>query len=156
MRRGCCGQAPFGTTQHNSASGSNPSGNPPNGSSPGSEVVTMHEIVMVVEDDRSIRHLLGAVLRANGLEPVLVPDAETALERLPSEQPDVILCDVKLPGMNGDQLCQIVKSGKLASTALVLMSAYDEPNHHAADAFIAKPFEPSEVVDLIESIKSHR
>lgn len=113
----------------------------------------MRVTVMVVEDNEPLRHLLGTTLRTSGLNPVLVSDAETALRRLAREHPDVILCDVELPGMNGDRLSEVIKSSELASIPVVLMSAI-EPNQHTADAFIAKPFDPFEVVDLIEDVNA--
>jgi CheY-like chemotaxis protein len=108
--------------------------------------------VLVVEDDAAMRHMLGSVLNISDLEPVLLTSAEEALEWLPDEQPDVILCDLDLPGMNGDAFIEVVRSSDLAATPIILMSAYQEPKVHRADAFFAKPFDPFEVADLVQEM----
>ena len=120
---------------------------------PESGVVKMGNTVLVVEDDPSLLMMLSVTLRSSGHEVVLSSDAELALETLPEESPDVILCDVNLPGMKGTEFTEIVKSTPLlADTPVVLMSAYDEPTSHAADRFVSKPFDPIEVTELVEEL----
>ena len=120
---------------------------------PESGVVKMGNTVLVLEDDPSLLMMLSVTLRSSGHEVVLSSDAELALETLPEESPDVILCDVNLPGMKGTEFTEIVKSTPLlADTPVVLMSAYDEPREHAADAFVSKPFDPIEVTELVEEL----
>jgi CheY-like chemotaxis protein len=117
----------------------------------------MRNRVLVVEDDPSLLMMLNVTLRSSGHAVVLSSDAERALERLPDESPDVILCDVNLPGMKGTQFTELVKSDPLlADTPVVLMSAYDEPQAHAADAFVSKPFDPIEVTELVEELASRK
>ena len=70
----------------------------------------MGNTVLVVEDDPSLLMMLSVTLRSSGHEVVLSSDAELALETLPEESPDVILCDVNLPGMKGTEFTEIVKS----------------------------------------------
>jgi two-component system phosphate regulon response regulator PhoB len=111
-------------------------------------------IVLVVEDDPALRRLLGYILETNGLTPVLLGNAEDALERLPDEHPDVIICDVNLPGMQGTEFVEILRSGDLAATPVVLMSAYGEPEQHSADMYVGKPFEPFELAQLVERLSS--
>ena len=77
---------------------------------PESGVVKMGNTVLVLEDDPSLLMMLSVTLRSSGHEVVLSSDAELALETLPEESPDVILCDVNLPGMKGTEFTEIVKS----------------------------------------------
>ena len=112
----------------------------------------MGATVLVVEDDAATRNLLGSVLRLTDMEPVLLTNAEDALERLPDEHPDVVLCDLSLPGMNGDAFVEKLRSSDLSGTPVVLMSAYKEPEQHRADAFLTKPFDPFEVAELVERL----
>ena len=117
----------------------------------------MRNTVLVVEDDPSLLMMLSVSLRSSGHTVVLSSDAELALETLPEESPDVILCDVNLPGMKGTEFTEIVKATPLlADTPVVLMSAYDEPRNHAADAFVSKPFDPIEVTELVEELASRQ
>jgi CheY-like chemotaxis protein len=110
--------------------------------------------VVVVEDDSAIITMLTIALGFTGDSTVLsVKDAESALDRLSNEKPEVILCDVKLPGMSGAEFTDIVKSAPaLSSTPVILMSAHGEPEHHAADAFVSKPFDPYELAQLVEEL----
>jgi two-component system, OmpR family, response regulator MtrA len=111
----------------------------------------MSNTLLVVEDDSALLNMLGIALRSTGHSTVLSSDAESALERLPDESPDIILCDVNLPGMNGAEFTKAIKSSQLvADTPMILMSAYDEPKDHAADAFVRKPFDPGEVIQLVD------
>jgi two-component system, OmpR family, response regulator MtrA len=111
----------------------------------------MSNTVLVVEDDSALLNMLGIALRSTGHSTVLSSDAESALERLPDESPDIILCDVNLPGMNGAEFTKAIKSSQLlADTPVILMSAYDEPKDHGADAFVRKPFDPVEVIQLVD------
>jgi len=115
----------------------------------------MDNTVLVVEDDPTVLTMLAFALRSSGYATLLRSDAESALEGLPDEKPNVILCDVNLPGMNGADFTQTIKSSpSLADTPVILMSAYDEPRGHAADVFVSKPFDPIEVVQLVEVLAS--
>ncbi len=117
----------------------------------------MGNTVLVLEDDPSLLMMLSVTLRSSGHEVVLSSDAELALETLPEESPDVILCDVNLAGMKGTEFTEIVKSTPhLADTPVVLMSAYDEPESHAADVFVSKPLDPIEVTELVEELASRQ
>jgi len=88
----------------------------------------------VVEDDPTLLSMLAFALRASGHTPLLKSDAVTTLEELPDEAPDVILCDVHLPGMNGAEITQLLRSAPLLADT--------------------KPFGPMEVVELVEELAS--
>jgi CheY-like chemotaxis protein len=109
---------------------------------------------LVVEDDPATRRLLGSVLHTSGLETVLLGSAEDALERLPDDRPDIIICDLNLPGMNGAAFIEIIRSGEMAETPVILMSAYGESDHHSADIYLGKPFEPIELAQLVERLSN--
>jgi len=109
----------------------------------------------VVEDDPTLLSMLAFALRASGHTPLLKSDAVTTLEELPDEAPDVILCDVHLPGMNGAEITQLLRSAPLlADTPVILISDDDEPFEHTADTLVTKPFGPMEVVELVEELAS--
>jgi DNA-binding response OmpR family regulator len=108
--------------------------------------------VMIVEDDAATRRLLGYVLQANDLHPILLDNAEDALERLPDEQPNVIVCDADLPGMDGRDFIQVLRSGDLAGTPVVLLNGKREQD--SADEFLEKPFDALELAQLVERLSS--
>jgi CheY-like chemotaxis protein len=99
------------------------------------------------------------ILRDEGHEVASVTDGETALLRLKDLTPDLILADISLPGRNGYDVCEYVKtSGKYPQTRVVLtagaVAAYDDARAQAAqsDGFIRKPFEASVLLDTIQPL----
>jgi CheY-like chemotaxis protein len=106
---------------------------------------------LVVDDEPAIVRLVAIVLRDLGCRPVTTGDAESALRLWESDSPDVVISDVRLPGMDGVELARIIKSKENGhgKTPVLLMSAYAEPRNHAADAFLAKPFDIDGLVDFV-------
>ena len=107
-------------------------------------------ICLVVEDEAPILRLVLLVLRGMGCDALGAPDAESALQVLNSVKPDLIITDVRLPGMSGDELARQLKSDpELAGTPIVLMSAFGEPPGHNGDDFLDKPFDPDQLPDFL-------
>lgn len=103
---------------------------------------------LVVDDEPAILRLVSMVLRDLGFETFTAKDAETAEALLETSKPDLVVTDVRLPGMDGVELCRRIKSSRrLKDTPVLLMSAYSEPPRHPGDGFIAKPFDISELED---------
>jgi two-component system response regulator AtoC len=65
--------------------------------------------ILIIEDEAKMRRLLELNLGEDGFKTVSAPDAETGLRLLASEQVDLVLTDLKLPGMSGLELLQAVK-----------------------------------------------
>jgi two-component system nitrogen regulation response regulator GlnG len=90
------------------------------------------------------------VLRELGVDTLTATDAETATEILKSSTPDLIVSDVRLPGMSGVEFTHHVKADRrLQGTPVLLMSAYSEPKGHEGDGFFPKPFDIVELEELI-------
>ncbi len=107
--------------------------------------------LLVVDDEPSISRIITIVASGLGRQAVAVPDAESALEILPEVRPQMMLVDVRLPGIDGVELVRRIKTDvELASTPILLMSAYGEPPRHDGDGFLAKPFDVDQLSDLIE------
>lgn len=99
------------------------------------------------------------ILRDEGYEVVAVTDGETALLRLKDLAPDLILADISLPGRNGYEVCEYVKtSGKYPQTRVVLtagpVTAFEETRAQAAgsDGFVRKPFEASLLLNTVQPL----
>jgi two-component system response regulator AtoC len=111
----------------------------------------MSERVLIVDDDDSLRESLQLVLSAEGFEVVAAPDGATALGRIDDASFDVILCDVRMPGMDGLELLPTL-TRRLPGTTVILMSAYGtddlalEALKRGAYDYLAKPFRPAEAV----------
>ncbi len=100
--------------------------------------------VLVVEDDGSVRETLGMVLESFRHEPVLLPDGEALVERLALEWPDVLLLDLSLPGISGEEVFTrvLTRFGKVPPT--VVLSAAQEGESRTSRMpgalFLAKPY----------------
>jgi signal transduction histidine kinase/DNA-binding response OmpR family regulator/ligand-binding sensor domain-containing protein len=104
------------------------------------------EKVLIVEDEPGIRYLLKDILRGD----YIIYEAENgqmALELIDKIAPDLIVCDVLMPEMNGLDLCNKIKNDTATcQIPFILLSARGSEDHHmegyevGADAYIAKPF----------------
>jgi len=107
--------------------------------------------ILVIDDDEAISSMLGIALRVDGGRTTTKDGAEDALAGLGDDKPDVILCEVDLRGMDGVEFVRRLKADeRYASIPVVLMGESKEPKGHQADAFLAKPFDPLDAVDVVE------
>ncbi|MBK8479738.1 MAG: sigma-54-dependent Fis family transcriptional regulator [Proteobacteria bacterium] len=110
--------------------------------------------VLVVDDEESIRQLLKNVLGREGLEVSLAASGAEALVALEHEPIDVVLADVRMPGMSGLELLAEVQQ-RWPELVILIMSAYGsvdaaiEALKQGAYDYIAKPFRPVEAVLMI-------
>ena len=81
------------------------------------------EKILVVDDEQSMTQFLGIVLRKEGYEVTTVNNGREALEKVKSDSPDVVITDIKMPGMDGIQLLQGIKKHD-PQIPVVIMTAY--------------------------------
>jgi two-component system response regulator AtoC len=114
--------------------------------------------VLIVDDDESLRESLAMVLSAEGWEVAVAADAEQGLARFDETHPDLVLCDLRMPGRDGLSLLPELAKRR-SDTPVILMSAYGteelalEAMRRGAYDYLAKPFQPAEVVLAIR--KAH-
>jgi len=115
----------------------------------------MNTTVLVVEDDRDSRELLGEMLELSGYRPLLAADGLEALRLLGRERPCVILLDLMMPRMDG---CAF-RQAQLAVEAfraipVVVVSADPNAERKARDieaaACLGKPVDPDDVLALVQ------
>jgi sigma-B regulation protein RsbU (phosphoserine phosphatase) len=119
----------------------------------------MHKgVVLVVDDEAPIRDILSFYLKRAGYQVLLADNGRTALEEMAKLQPDLILSDLRMPEMAGDELCQAVKGDpRTRDIFFVLVSALDGMASKigglnlGADDMISKPFHAQEVMAKVES-----
>jgi DNA-binding NtrC family response regulator len=117
----------------------------------GDQATAEERTILVVDDESSLRHMLRLVLEGEGYEVIEAEGGESALSMLQKRTPAVILCDVRMPGMDGMAFLQEIKSRALPSTT-IMMSAYGAVDtalqcmREGAYDYISKPFKPDEVV----------
>ncbi len=119
----------------------------------------MHKgVVLVVDDEAPIRDILSFYLKRAGYQVLLAENGRMALEEMAKLRPDLILSDLRMPEMAGDELCQAVKGDpRTRDTFFVLVSALDGLASKigglnlGADDMISKPFHAQEVMAKVES-----
>jgi two-component system KDP operon response regulator KdpE len=117
--------------------------------------------VLVVDDEAPIRRLLRTSLGAQDFEVLEAPDATSALARLPTDKPDVVLLDLTLPDLDGTEVIRRMRSGGDKTPIIVLSSRGDEKGKVealdlGADDYVTKPFGMSELVARIRTALRHR
>ncbi|HZP02700.1 MAG TPA: sigma-54 dependent transcriptional regulator [Terriglobia bacterium] len=106
--------------------------------------------ILIVEDEAKMLRLLDLNLSEEGFSTLTAEDAETALKLLRHEKVDIVLTDLKLPGMNGLEFLQAVKRAS-ASLPVVVMTAYGsvetavEAMKAGASDYVLKPFSMEEI-----------
>lgn len=115
-------------------------------------------VVLVVDDEAPIRDILSFYLKRAGYTVLLADNGRTALAEMAKLQPDLILSDLRMPEMAGDELCQVVKGDpRTRDIFFVLVSALDGTASKigglnlGADDMISKPFHAQEVMAKVES-----
>jgi two-component system, NtrC family, response regulator AtoC len=111
--------------------------------------------ILIVEDEARMRRLLELDLAEAGLHPFSVPDAEAGLDLLRREQVDVVLTDLKLPGMSGLEFLHSVKRLN-AALPVIVMTAYGsvetavEAMKAGASDYVLKPFSLAEMRMVVQ------
>ena len=107
--------------------------------------------VLVVDDEEPVRHMLGILLRREGVDVAEADSAEAAIEHLDAQPVDAVLTDVRMPGQGGLALVRWCAEHRPGLT-VVVMSAFGsidlavEAMHAGAYDYISKPFKQDEVV----------
>jgi two-component system response regulator MprA len=112
--------------------------------------------VLIVDDERTFSEILGELLADEGYCVARAHDGVTALNMLASERlsPDLLLCDVMLPGLRGDRLAaEVRRRFPKRRLPIVLLSASPNPHVRVPDvSFLAKPIDFKELLDTIERL----
>ena len=108
--------------------------------------------ILIIDDLEMNREILAEIIRDIGGEPLLAESGEEALEVIKEKCPELILTDISMPGMNGYELCKILKRKKeTRNIPVIFISAYDEPQDIVeglslgGEDYITKPFIPEVV-----------
>lgn len=114
--------------------------------------------ILVVDGEPDLLELVSFRLEKSGFRILYSPDAETALEILKTQLPDLILLDLLLPKLQGDELCKILKKDDRLKDIPVLIftaSIIRVPNNFksiGADDYLLKPFEADELIMKINTL----
>ncbi len=112
--------------------------------------------ILIVDDDENICELLRLYLQKDGFETVVVNDGETAVQYAAKLEPDLILLDIMLPGLDGWQVCREIR--KTSDTPIIMLTAKGETFDKilglelGADDYVTKPFDTKEVIARIKAV----
>ncbi len=117
--------------------------------------------VLIVDDEGKMRAVLAMALDAEGHEVAEADSGETALTRLETFEPDVVVTVIRMPGMSGLDLLKKIKAGP-APIEVIVMTAYAdaasgiEAMRNGAVEYVAKPFEMDEMLLLVRNAEEKR
>jgi len=115
------------------------------------------DTILVVDDNFDNLEILSAFLESRGYRVATASDGRTALAKLEEVQPDLVLLDVMMPGMDGWQVCRTIKRHpEFGSTRVVMVTAKAgfedkfEGMRSGADDYVVKPVDLSELATKVE------
>lgn len=120
----------------------------------------MNTRILNVDDSDGARYAKGRVLRLAGYEVIDAASGQEALDCVREEGPDLVLLDVKLPDINGREVCRRIKQNPATATTLVLQTSAAMIDLESrvkaldagADAFLVEPIEPEELVASVRAL----
>jgi DNA-binding response OmpR family regulator len=116
----------------------------------------MAEKILVVDDEQEIRNLLDHFLKDQGYEVILASDGNQALKLAAEENPQVIILDIKMPGLDGLEVCKLLKDKEQTRLIPIIVITGFEDNKiealdRGADDFVNKPFDMAEIAIRVKS-----
>ena len=114
--------------------------------------------ILIVDDDREIRELVGNYLTKNGLRTTVVADGRQMRHFLETNQVDLIVLDLMMPGDDGLVLCRELRAGKHKATPILMLTARNDETDRilglemGADDYLTKPFAARELLARINAV----
>jgi diguanylate cyclase (GGDEF)-like protein len=109
--------------------------------------------VLVIDDDLSVCELVGEALEGKGLAVVSAPNGTEGLRIAKRDRPDLVVLDVRMPGIDGIEFCRQLRRGFLTSTIpIIMMTSPSQPSDRiegmrmGADDYVTKPLDPEELL----------
>ena len=114
------------------------------------------ERILIVDDDTNICELLRLYLEKDGYTTTIVHDGQAALQSFRESEPDLVLLDIMLPGLDGWQVCREIR--KTSDKPIIMLTAKSETFDKVlglelgADDYVTKPFESKEIVARVKAV----
>jgi DNA-binding response OmpR family regulator len=115
------------------------------------------QTILVIDDDESLRDTIGVMLEQEGFRAVLAADGRTGFDRAVTQKPDLMLVDLRLPGMSGIEICKQLRAARVATPIIVLSAVGEELDkvlllEIGADDYVVKPFGTRELMARIRAV----
>lgn len=112
--------------------------------------------VLVIDDDPSIRQVIAYALADEGYQVDEASDGEAALDLVGRQHPDIILLDMKMPGMDGWQFARLYREQYGHQAPIIVLTAAQDASQRgwdvSAESYVAKPFEIEVLVAQVSAI----
>ena len=114
------------------------------------------QTVLVVDDENQVRDVVCRYLEREGFRTLEASEGETARELILREQPDLVVLDLMLPGVDGLELCRLIRE-RSSMPVIMLTARGDEADRIVglelgADDYVVKPFSPRELVARVKTV----
>jgi DNA-binding NarL/FixJ family response regulator len=113
-------------------------------------------VIMIIEDDAELCGNMELILQMEGFETCTAPDGEAAMTRIREKRPDLILCDIMMPGLDGHAVLETLRGDKqYADIPFVFVTALDDRvairrgMSVGADDYLTKPFSAEELIACV-------
>lgn len=112
--------------------------------------------ILIVDDDNNIAELISLYLTKECYDTIIVNDGESVMPAMEAQEPNLILLDIMLPGMDGYQVCREIRAKY--SVPIIMLSAKGEVFDKVlglelgADDYIEKPFDSKELVARVKAV----
>jgi two-component system response regulator ResD len=116
----------------------------------------MGELILVVEDEPKIREIVRAYLQRDGFSVEEAGDGEEALRKAREANPQLVILDLMLPGVDGWEVCRQIR--KTSDVPIIMLTARGEEADRVAglelgaDDYVPKPFSPRELVARVKAV----
>lgn len=113
--------------------------------------------ILVIDDDENLRDTIGLLLENEGFRSTLACDGKQGYDEAVRSRPDLVLADLRMPGMSGIDVCKQLRSAGLKTPIIVLSAVGDEIDkvlllEMGADDYIVKPFGTRELLARIRAV----
>jgi DNA-binding response OmpR family regulator len=115
------------------------------------------QTILVIDDDESLRDTIVVMLEQEGFRAVQAGDGRDGYDKAITTKPDLILVDLRLPGMSGTEICKQLRAARVATPIIVLSAMDDELDkvlllEIGADDYVVKPFGTRELTARIRAV----
>jgi len=112
--------------------------------------------ILVIEDNALLADLIAEVLQEEGYHVAVASDGQDGLQKLPQVKPDLVITDLMMPRVSGEEFCKTIQANpRFSSIPVLLMTAREEHMLRLKckyDAFLAKPFDLYHLLGLVDSL----
>ena len=115
------------------------------------------QTILVIDDDDNLRDTIGLMLEKEGFRPILIADGRSGLQEALNVKPSMILVDLRMPGLNGVEVCKRVRAAGMNTPIIVLSAIGEEVDkvlllEIGADDYVVKPFGARELLARIRAV----